>query len=97
MRRGHRLRRLPARLSPRAQIALVRKFPAAGYTFVLAGFLKILTMGAVATGAPNDAVRTAAGGRRCGRLGGPGARAVVDVAEGRVWQGQQQGHGRCCC
>jgi hypothetical protein len=43
------------------QISLVRKFPGVGYTFVLAGFLKILTIGAVATTAPNDAVRTAAG------------------------------------
>jgi hypothetical protein len=43
------------------QIALVRRFPGPEYTFILAGFLKILTIGGLAQSAPVDAVRTALG------------------------------------
>ncbi|EFJ44570.1 hypothetical protein VOLCADRAFT_106352 [Volvox carteri f. nagariensis] len=50
----------PAEEGPR-EISLERRVPGAGYTFMLAGALKILTMGWVATGAPRECVRTAAG------------------------------------
>ncbi|KAG1658642.1 hypothetical protein FOA52_006404 [Chlamydomonas sp. UWO 241] len=42
-------------------VALTPRMPGIGYTFVLAGFLKILTLGNVANNAPVDAVRTAFG------------------------------------
>ncbi|GIL93437.1 hypothetical protein Vretifemale_20840 [Volvox reticuliferus] len=44
-----------------AEISLVHQVPGAGYTFMLAGALKIMTLGWVATGAPRECVRTAAG------------------------------------
>lgn len=43
------------------QRALPRNLPGVEYTFLLAGFLKIMTIGAVATSTPTDVVRTAAG------------------------------------
>ncbi|GAX83280.1 hypothetical protein CEUSTIGMA_g10706.t1 [Chlamydomonas eustigma] len=42
-------------------VALPRQLPSIGYTFVLAGFLKILTMFSLASSAPQDTVRTALG------------------------------------
>ncbi|KAJ9524476.1 hypothetical protein QJQ45_019564 [Haematococcus lacustris] len=42
-------------------VALTRSFPSVEYTFVLAGFLKILTIGGLANTAPVDTVRTLAG------------------------------------
>lgn len=43
------------------QISLLRRMPRIEYTFVLAGFLKILTIGSLAYSAPVDTLRTAAG------------------------------------
>lgn len=43
------------------EVSLVRRFPGVGYTFMLAGALKIMTVGWIATGAPRECVRTAAG------------------------------------
>eukprot|EP00197_Chlamydomonas_leiostraca_P005067 CAMPEP_0202874552 /NCGR_PEP_ID=MMETSP1391-20130828/25613_1 /ASSEMBLY_ACC=CAM_ASM_000867 /TAXON_ID=1034604 /ORGANISM="Chlamydomonas leiostraca, Strain SAG 11-49" /LENGTH=259 /DNA_ID=CAMNT_0049556007 /DNA_START=39 /DNA_END=815 /DNA_ORIENTATION=+ len=42
-------------------ISLISRLPGPGTTFVLAGFLKILTIGAVASTAPQDTLRTAIG------------------------------------
>ncbi len=50
------------------QVSLVRRFPGVGYTFMLAGALKIMTVGWIATGAPRECVRTAAGGWREARV-----------------------------
>lgn len=44
-----------------SQVSLVRRWPGAGATFMLAGFLKILTMGWLANSAPRGCVRTAFG------------------------------------
>jgi hypothetical protein len=44
-----------------AQISLARRIPGVEYTFVLAGFLKILTIGGLAYSAPVETLRTAAG------------------------------------
>ena len=46
------------------QISLIRNLPGPGTTFVLAGFLKILTMTSLMSTAPNGAVRTAIGEHR---------------------------------
>ena len=43
------------------QVSLAGRFPRVEYTFVLAGFLKILTLGSLAHSAPVDTIRTAAG------------------------------------
>ncbi|GLI63616.1 hypothetical protein VaNZ11_006629 [Volvox africanus] len=43
------------------EISLVHRVPGAGYTFMLAGALKIMTLGWVVTGAPRECVRTVAG------------------------------------
>ena len=43
------------------QISLTRQVPGVGYTFLLAGFLKIMTLGTLAVSAPNEATRTAFG------------------------------------
>lgn len=43
------------------QVALARKWPGIEYTFVLAGFLKIMTLGYIATTAPAECVRTSFG------------------------------------
>lgn len=43
------------------QISLARRIPGIEYTFVLAGFLKILTIGSLAYSAPVETLRTAAG------------------------------------
>lgn len=53
------------------QIALTSRMPPIGYTFILAGFLKIMTMGALVSSAPQDAVRTALGEPRAAN-GRPG-------------------------
>jgi len=42
-------------------VSLARRVPGVEYTFLLAGALKIMTLGAVATGAPTDVARTVAG------------------------------------
>ncbi|KAF5834298.1 hypothetical protein DUNSADRAFT_9121 [Dunaliella salina] len=42
-------------------ISLARRLPSVEYTFVLAGFLKILTIGGLAYSAPVETLRTAAG------------------------------------
>jgi hypothetical protein len=42
-------------------VALPRRLTGPGYTFLLAGFLKILTLGGLAASAPQDVARTAAG------------------------------------
>lgn len=43
------------------QVSLVTKLPGPGYTFILAGFLKIVTVGWVSTTAPTGAARTVLG------------------------------------
>lgn len=43
------------------QVALLTRFNGVGYTFVLAGFLKIVTVGGLAASAPVDTARTAFG------------------------------------
>lgn len=43
------------------QVALTTRFNGIGYTFVLAGFLKIVTLGGLVMSAPVDAARTAFG------------------------------------
>lgn len=43
------------------EVSLVRRVPGVGYTFILAGLLKIMTIGWIATSAPIECVRTAAG------------------------------------
>lgn len=42
-------------------MTLLSRFNGVGYTFVLAGFLKIMTVGGLALGAPADVGRTAFG------------------------------------
>lgn len=42
-------------------MSLGRKIPGVGYTFLLAGMLKVLTLGGLAMSAPVEASRTAAG------------------------------------
>lgn len=44
-----------------AQVTLARKWPGLEYTFVLAGFLKIMTLGYIASSAPAECVRTSFG------------------------------------
>jgi hypothetical protein len=43
------------------QVTLVSRFNGVGYTFVLAGFLKIVTVGGLTLSAPTDVARTAFG------------------------------------
>ncbi|GFR40254.1 hypothetical protein Agub_g826 [Astrephomene gubernaculifera] len=43
------------------EVSLTYRFPGAGATFMLAGALKIMTIGWIATGAPRECVRTVAG------------------------------------
>eukprot|EP00878_Enallax_costatus_P029494 GHUV01031985.1.p2 GENE.GHUV01031985.1~~GHUV01031985.1.p2 ORF type:complete len:102 (+),score=14.64 GHUV01031985.1:1226-1531(+) len=52
----------PLSVSPSCtQVALMTRFNGIGYTFVLAGFLKIVTVGGLVMSAPVDAARTAFG------------------------------------
>eukprot|EP00198_Chlamydomonas_reinhardtii_P008347 XP_001697684.1 predicted protein [Chlamydomonas reinhardtii] len=51
---------MPEPEGPR-EISLTRRVPGVGYTFMLAGALKIMTVGWIATSAPRECVRTAAG------------------------------------
>lgn len=44
-----------------AQVTLLSRFNGVGYTFVLAGFLKIMTVGGLTLSAPTDVARTAFG------------------------------------
>lgn len=46
---------------PLLQVSLSGRFTGVGYTFVLAGFLKIVTLGGLAASAPVDTARTAFG------------------------------------
>lgn len=43
------------------QVTLLSRFNGVGYTFVLAGFLKIMTVGGLSLSAPTDVARTAFG------------------------------------
>lgn len=43
------------------QVTLVSRFNGVGYTFVLAGFLKMVTVGGLTLSAPTDVARTAFG------------------------------------
>lgn len=43
------------------QVALLTRFNGVGYTFVLAGFLKVVTIGGLTLSAPVDTARTAFG------------------------------------
>ncbi|KAG2438228.1 hypothetical protein HYH02_010929 [Chlamydomonas schloesseri] len=51
---------MPEPEGPR-EISLTRRVPGVGYTFMLAGALKIMTVGWIATSAPRECVRTVAG------------------------------------
>ncbi|GBF89120.1 hypothetical protein Rsub_01837 [Raphidocelis subcapitata] len=62
-------------------VALSRRFRGAGYTFLLAGFLKIITLGGLASSAPMEAGRTAAG-QWSGFL-------LVPVGLGMAWLAKQ--------
>lgn len=48
-------------LAGAAQVTLLSRFNGVGYTFVLAGFLKIMTVGGLTLSAPTDVARTAFG------------------------------------
>jgi hypothetical protein len=48
-------------MPPHVQVALLTRFNGVGYTFVLAGFLKIVTVGGLAASSPVDTARTAFG------------------------------------
>lgn len=43
------------------QVTLLSRFNGVGYTFVLAGFLKIMTVGGLTLSTPTDVARTAFG------------------------------------
>ncbi len=66
--------------------------PGPGYTFALAGFLKIMTMGGLAVAAPNEAMRTA--------IGQYSQYLMVPVGLGLCWLAKQvclSGIGISCC
>jgi hypothetical protein len=63
------------------QVSLLRRVPGPGYTFVLAGFLKIVTVGGLALGAPVDVTRTA--------LGQASQYLMVPVGLGMCWVAKQ--------
>jgi hypothetical protein len=61
----------------------MRRFQGPGYTFLLAGFLKIMTIGGLAASAPHEATRTA--------FGKVSAWLLVPVGLGMAWLAKQVG------
>lgn len=77
-------------LDPNPQVSLARRFQGPGYTFLLAGFLKIMTLGGLAASAPQDVSRTAFG-KASGYL-------LVPVGLGMAWAAKQvRGCYVCVC
>jgi hypothetical protein len=65
------------------QVALLTRFNGIGYTFVLAGFLKIVTVGGLAMSSPVDTARTA--------FGKASPYLMVPVGLGMCWVAKQVG------
>jgi hypothetical protein len=63
------------------QVALLTRFNGIGYTFVLAGFLKIVTVGGLAVSSPVDTARTA--------FGKASPYLMVPVGLGMCWVAKQ--------
>jgi hypothetical protein len=63
------------------KVALLTRFNGIGYTFVLAGFLKIVTLGGLASSAPVDMARTS--------LGKASPYLMVPVGLGLCWIAKQ--------
>lgn len=69
-------------------MTLLTRFNGVGYTFVLAGFLKIVTLGGLASSAPTGMARTA--------LGAASPYLMVPVGLGMAWVAKQVGGGTFC-
>lgn len=65
------------------QVTLLSRFNGVGYTFVLAGFLKIVTVGGLSLSAPTDVARTA--------FGKATPYLMVPVGLGLCWVAKQVG------
>jgi hypothetical protein len=65
------------------QVTLLSRFNGVGYTFVLAGFLKIMTVGGLSLSAPTDVARTA--------FGKATPYLMVPVGLGMCWIAKQVG------
>lgn len=63
------------------QVSLMTRFNGIGYTFVLAGFLKIVTLGGLVASAPVDTARTA--------FGKASPYLLVPVGLGMCWVAKQ--------
>lgn len=70
------------------QVTLLSRFNGVGYTFVLAGFLKIMTVGGLSLSAPTDVARTA--------FGKATPYLMVPVGLGLCWVAKQVGEAHGC-